>query len=331
MAVFTILIVLAVLAMGAYLYIRRTPHGMVEFKSGLVLKFLPSLDAREPIEIRADLEKFVAKNIHKVKVPIHSVSDHTIPTRHGEIEGRLYNDSSDLKDRVILFFHGGGFCIGSIDTHNEQARRVAKATQLPLLSINYSLSPEAKFPKAHEECIDALLWIKENYMALGATAPQVVTMGDSAGGNLAIASTMAVIKMGHEDLVTHSVPVYPVTDGSDDTSESYQKFGEGYYLTKKAMNKFMRDFLAHPEDVKNPMASPILEKDLSKFPPSFILTAGFDPLRDQGEAFVRRLKEAGCQVKHKRYDNAIHAFFALKDFGQKGLDAVDDIAQFLLD
>jgi len=95
------------------------------------------------------------------------------------------------------------------------------------------------------------------------------------------------------------------------------------------MDNFMRDYMSRPQDVNDVRASPILEEDLSQFPPSFILTAGFDPLRDQGEAFVEKLRAAGCDVKHKRYDNALHAFFGLKDFGKKGLVAVDDVAEFL--
>ncbi len=329
MTILTIIVLLGILLMGAHLYIRRTPAGMVEFRSGLVLKFLPSLDHMEPIDLRASLEKFAAKNAHKVKVPIKEVKDLTISTRHGDIKGRLYNDAHQAMDRCIVFYHGGGFCIGSIDTHNEQARRVAKATGLPLLSVDYSLSPEAKFPHAVDECIDTVLWAKDQLSALGINKPQYIPMGDSAGGNLAIVVANELIKMGHRDLITQVVPIYPVTDSTKEY-ESNKLYGEGYYLTSKAMANFMRDYMSSPEDINDVRASPILETDLSQFPPSFILTAGFDPLRDQGEAFAEKLKAAGCDVKLKRYDNALHAFFGLKDFGKKGLDAVDDVAKFLV-
>ncbi len=329
MTILTIAIVLSILMMGAYLYIRRTPHGMVEFKSGLVLKFLPSLDHLEPIKLRASLENFVAKNLHKVKVPVRTIKDMEISTRHGAIRGRLYNDAEGLMDRCIIFYHGGGFCIGSIETHNEQARRLAKATGLPVLSVNYSLSPEAKFPQAFEECVDSILWAKDHYESLGLSQAKFVTMGDSAGGNLAITSAMELVKQGHADLISQVVPIYPVTDSSSKDYESIKLYGEGYYLTTKAMDNFVRDYLPAPEDALDVRCSPLLEEDLSQFPPSFILTAGFDPLRDQGEAFAAKLKEAGCQVQLKRYDNAIHAFFGLQDFGKKGLIAVEDVAQYL--
>ena len=328
MTIVTIIVVLGILLMGANLYIRRTPAGLVEFKSGLVLKLLPDLGNMEPIKLRESLEKFTAKNAHKVKVPIKAVKELSVSTRHGEITGRLYNDAVEVKDRCIIFYHGGGFCVGSIDTHNEQARRVAKATGLPLLSVDYSLSPEAKFPHAVEECIDTVLWAKEHLGELGIDKPQFVPMGDSAGGNLAIVVTNELIKMGHKALITQVVPVYPVTDSTKEY-ESNKLYAEGYYLTAKAMDNFMKGYMSSPQDVNDVRASPILEEDLSQFPPSFILTAGFDPLRDQGEAFVEKLRAAGCDVKHKRYDNALHAFFGLKDFGKKGLVAVDDVAEFL--
>lgn len=329
MTILTIIVVLGILLMGANLYIRRTSQGLVEFRSGLVLNFLPNLDHMEPVDLRVSLENFTAKNAHKVKVPIKEVKELTISTRHGEIRGRLYNNADQAMDRCIIFYHGGGFCVGSIETHNEQARRVAKATGLPLLSVNYSLSPEAKFPHAVEECVDAVLWAKDQLVTLGIDQAQFIPMGDSAGGNLAIVVTNQLIKMGHKDLITQVVPVYPVTD-STQQYESNKLYGEGFYLTSKAMANFMRDYLSSAEDITDVRASPILEEDLSQFPPTFILTAGFDPLRDQGEAFVEKLRAAGCQVQHKRYDNAIHAFFGLKDFGKKGLQAVDDVAEFLM-
>jgi len=329
MTILTLIIVLSILVMGAYLYIRRTPQGMVEFKSGLILKFLPNLDHIAPVELRDSVEKFVAKNAHKVKVPIKLVKDLSVQTRHGAVKARLYDDSDGPQDRCIIFYHGGGFCIGSIDTHNEQARRVAKATGLPLLSINYSLAPEHKFPHAFEECVDAVLWAKERLQDLGISKAQFIPMGDSAGGNLAIVVTMELIKLGHRDIISQVVPIYPVTDGTRSDYESNKLYGEGFYLTSKAMDNFVHDYISDPQESYDVRASPLLEDDLSQFPPSFILTAGFDPLRDQGEAFAQKLKEAGCIVKLKRYDNAIHAFFGLKDFGQKGLEAVEDVAKFL--
>ena len=214
MTALTLVLVLSILCTGAYLFIRRTPHGMVEFKSGLVLKFLPNLDHMEPVELRHSLEKFVAKNVHKVKVPINEVKELTIDTRHGPIRGRLYNNATTIQDRCIIFYHGGGFCIGSIDTHNEQARRVAQATGLPLLSINYSLAPEHKFPHAFEECVDTILWAKDHINQLSVNQSKFIPMGDSAGGNLAIAASMELIKKGHKDLIAQVVAIYPVTDGT---------------------------------------------------------------------------------------------------------------------
>ena len=322
---------LIALVVGAYFYIRRTPHGLVEFKSGLVLKVIPALDSMPTPKLRTSLEKFVAKSAHKVNksLPVSEVRDFIIPTRHGDIKARLYNNSKGLKDELLFFFHGGGWCIGSIDTHNEQARRLAIATDLPLLSIDYSLSPEVKFPHAFEEGVDAMLWAKDNYQSLGVSQPKLIPIGDSAGGNMAITTTMECIRLGHNDLISRVIPIYPVTDGRPLGTESRKQFAKGFYLTQKAMEVFTNDYLEDISHANDPRASPLAESDLSQFPPSFILTAGFDPLRDEGEAFAQKLQQQGAKVTLKRYHNALHAFFGLKDFGSKGLQAVEDVSTWL--
>lgn len=321
------LVVLVVL----YYYIRRTPHGLVEFKSGVVLKFLPSLDGMHPKKVRVALEKYVARGAARInrKLPVKIVKDFSIPTRHGDIGARLYRNNDEPADQLICFIHGGGWCIGSIDTHNEQTRRIALATGLPVLSLNYSLSPEVKFPQAFEECTDALKWSIEQYTELGASRPQLVIMGDSAGGNLSITTALQLIKDGMGQYISHVIPVYPVVDGRKNDRESYRMFGTGFYLTAKAMKNFKDCYIAQPDDVNDPRTSPILEKDLSQFPPVFILTAGFDPLRDEGEEFARRLHDQGVPVTLKRYPNVLHAFFGIESFGQSGLQAVDDVAAYL--
>ena len=324
-----ILIVLIILA--GYFYIRYTPKGMVEFKSGIVLKLLPSLDQEPPIKIRGALEKFVAKTASKLNasLPVKRVEDLTIPTRHGEIKARLYDQELGNADRLLVYFHGGGWCIGSIDTHNEQTRRLAISTGLPILSINYSLSPEVKFPHAFEECVDALVWAIKNSAQLGAQQSRVVPIGDSAGGNLAITTTIQLIKDGWKEHIAQVVPIYPVTSGAPGKKGSFEEFKEGYYLTAKAMHNFSSDYLSYSSDALDPRTSPLLEEDLSFFPPCFILTAGFDPLRDEGEAFAHKLHQQGVPVVLKRYPNALHAFFGLKDFGHMGLIAIEDVADYL--
>jgi acetyl esterase len=325
------LLILLAACIPLYFFIRWTPQGMVEFRSGLVLKFLPSLDNMPPKKVRIALEKYVASRVKSVNksLPVKEVRDMMIPTRHGDIRARLYNNTSTDAEELIVFFHGGGWCIGSIESHNEQTRRLAIATDLPVLSINYSLSPEVKFPHALEECVDAVKWAIEHHRELNVSKPQVVPMGDSAGGNLAITTTIQCIKDGLRDHITRVVPIYPVVDGRGRTTESHKLFAKGYYLTAKAMDNFTVDYLNDISDAQDPRTSPLLEEDLSFFPPCFILTAGFDPLRDEGEAFAEKLKSQGVDVTLKRYANALHAFFGIKSFGQKGIDAVYDIAKYL--
>lgn len=324
-------LILLVVGILLYYFIRWTPQGLVEFRSGLVLKFLPSLDNMPPKKVRVALEKYVASRVKSVNksLPVKEVRDMMIPTRHGDIRGRLYHNSPMPAEELIVFFHGGGWCIGSIESHNEQTRRLAIATGLPVLSINYSLSPEVKFPHAFEECVDALKWVIKNYQNLRTSKAKLVTMGDSAGGNLAITTAIQCIKDGLRDHISCVVPIYPVVDGRGRNTESHKLFDKGFYLTAKAMDNFTVDYLNDISEAQDPRTSPLLEEDLSFFPPCFILTAGFDPLRDEGEAFAEKLKTQGVDVTLKRYANALHAFFGIKSFGQKGIDAVNDIAKYL--
>lgn len=324
-----ILILIAIAAVAGFLYIKKVPHGWLEFKSGIIVKFLPALDAK-PIEtLRPAIESFVAKNAHKLNLPVRRVEDLVIPTRHGEIGARIYDDGDGISEETIFFIHGGGWCICSIDTHNEQIRRITRESKKPVVAINYSLSPESKFPVAFEESVDALLWLESHAEQLGC-GKKFIPMGDSAGGNIAITTTFELLKLGRGDLVSRVVAIYPAIDARNRSTLSHQSYSRGYYLTGKAMDAFAEAYLRSDDDRMDPRVSPCLEKKMSWFPPIFILTAEFDPLRDEGEAFAHMLSEAGVAVQLKRYKSAIHGFFGLKDFGKKGLIAVKDIAEYLV-
>ncbi len=312
-------------------YIKRVPHGYVQWKTGLALKILPSLDDKPPIEMRATLEKLVAKRLPKIKnsLPVSKVRDIDIPTGYGSIKARYYDHGSMPGDPIIVYLHGGGFCLGSINLYEEVSRLLARTTKFKVITLEYSLSPEHKFPRAHNECLDASLWISQHHSDFGTNNSQLILAGDSAGGNIAISTVFALRKKKQDDIIACVVAVYPPVDGTDHKTPSNKAFATGYILTKQAMANFINAFVADKKDLTDPRLSVAFEKELSGFPPLFLLTAEFDPLRDEGEAFAARLKEAGNHVETKRYKGTVHAFFGLRMMGSQGIAAVEDVAAFV--
>ena len=154
-------------------------------------------------------------------------------------------------------------------------------------------------------------------------------MGDSAGGNLAINVAQHFNKSPSKPKIDHVVVIYPPVDGSGTARSSKEDFGSGYYLTQKAMGVFSRAYLNNRDELLDPRVSPFLHEDLSDFPDTLVLTAEFDPLRDEAEAFADKLRENQCEVQSKRYHGTIHGFFGLKDFGKQGPRAIEDVAEYL--
>jgi len=306
---------------------KKVPHGYVQWRTGAALKVMPSLDDYPPVKMRNILETIVTKRLPQIKrsLPIQEIKEFSIPTRHGEIPARLYNDHADSNQPIIVFMHGGGFCLGSFNVYEEVTRRLAKETNRKVVTIEYSLAPEYKFPQGHEECVDAALWVSNNSEFLQNYTNQIIPMGDSAGGNLALSTYFALKERGLADIIDSIVAVYPVTGGSDEHTPSIRNYGEGYILTHGAMENFTNDLIRSKDDITDP------QNDLSNFPPIFVLTAEFDPLRDESEGFAERVKNAGNTVHTKRYKGTVHSFFGVKIMGSQGVVAVEDIANWLKD
>ena len=310
---------------------KKIPHGYVQWRTGAALKVMPSLDDFPPVKMRNILEKMVDKRLPSIRrsLPVNEIKDFNIPTRHGEIPARFYNHNADPSLPIIVLMHGGGFCLGSFNVYEELTRRLARVTGHALISLEYSLAPEFKFPQGHEECEDATLWVAENASTFGIHSKQVIPLGDSAGGNLALATYFALRKKGKEEIVNSIVAVYPAVGGSDENTPSVRDYGKGYILTKGAMENFTSSLIRTKEDLVDPRLAIHLESDVSNFPPLFVLTAEFDPLRDESEGFAARVKADGNEVHTKRYKGTVHSFFGLKLMGSQGVTAIDDIGVWL--
>ncbi len=309
-------------------YIRKSPDGKMELKTALALKLLKDYKGDDILEVRENFKKLIKKDYSK-KLPLSKVVNFTVDTPLAKVPVRLYASSDNETLPLIIFLHGGGWCIGNLDTHDQQCRRLAIASGFPVLSVDYTLAPEAKFPQAVHEVAHIIKQLGAGQLEIPADPSQLIVMGDSAGGNMAISTTLKLIQ-DEEDIsfIKCLVPVYPVTDCSESKDGSFIEFQDGYILTKHLMDLFSTNYIGDNQNLQDPLLSPLFSKNLHKLPPCFVLTAGLDPLRDEGEKFAKQLEELGNVVKLKRYDACVHSFYGQEDFGNKGLQAVDDTVQF---
>ena len=248
------------------------------------------------------------------ELPVEDVArteDRVIPGADGtELPIRISGPSaSDEPLPVVVFFHGGGWVIGGIDSHDGQVREMVNRTAMVYVSVDYRLAPEARFPAAAEDCYAATQWVAANAASIGADADRLGVAGDSAGGNLAaVVALMARDRGG--PAVAHQLLIYPCCDMDSNAWPSQTENGTGYFLTKESMDWFY-DQYADVADRDNPYASPIKADDLSGLPPACVITAEYDPLRDEGEAYGARLQEAGVACEVHRYDGMFHGFFGM--------------------
>jgi acetyl esterase len=225
------------------------------------------------------------------------LEDHILSGPYGEISLQIYRPNLDKDQPVIVFYHGGGFILGNIKGYAPFCEKVAHDTKCTVVSIEYRLAPEHKFPTAIEECYVSTKWIYEQAKELGLDDTRFAIMGDSAGGNIAAVVTH-LTREKKEIPISLQVLIFPMTSFAIQ-SVSKQKFANGYFLTKESLDLFEKHYLKSKSDVTNPLASPLLKDDLHDLPPAFVLTAEYDPLRDEAEAYVQKLVESGVEVWSK--------------------------------
>lgn len=242
-------------------------------------------------------------------IDLATVEDRSINGPAGEIPVRLYDPREGESENgpLILYFHGGGWVVGSLDTHDAPCRKLASETGYPVASVDYRLAPEHPFPAGLKDCYSALEWASDAGEALGIDPGKIVVVGDSAGANLAAAvSLLSRDRDGPE--IAAQVLVYPATGDATET-RSFEESAEGYFLTRETMEWFHDQYIADEIDNGNIYAHPRLAADLSGLPPATIITAGFDPLRDDGAAYANRLFEADVPVEYRNFEGMIHGFF----------------------
>ena len=286
---------------------------------------MPPLDKMSVPDARAAIQAMagMSGNVQEVA----RVEDRRIEGPAGQIPLRIYTPRGKGPHPVLVYFHGGGWVIGSLDTHDGTCRQLANGAGCVVVSVDYRLAPEHKFPAGPEDAYAATRWVADNAGALGVDPKRIAVGGDSAGGNLAaVVSLMARDRSGPG--LIFQLLVYPVTDARFDTP-SYVENADGYFLTMDAMKWFWGLYLAAPNDGANPYASPLRASDLAGLPPALVITAEYDPLRDEGEAYAARLEEAGTSARLSRYDGMIHGFFGMGAMMERARSAMAEAAATL--
>ncbi len=241
---------------------------------------------------------------------IGHVGERRIDGPGGPLVLRIYSPASAGRYPLVVFLHGSGFVLCSLDTHDGMCRNLCAGAGCVVVSVDYRLAPEHKFPAATDDCLAATRWAQENASALNADPGCVFVAGDSAGGNLAAVTALRVRDEGGPKL-RGQLLVYPVTDYHEPGTPSMVENAEGYGLTRDGMVWFWAQYLHEPSHAAHPHASPLRANDLKGLPPAMVITAQYDPLRDEGEYYADKLKAAGVPVVMKRYQGMNHGFFNL--------------------
>jgi acetyl esterase len=262
---------------------------------------------------------------------LKSVTALAIPAPHGAIPARVYTpktlrQAGDLAP-CLVFFHGGGWVIGDLDSHDVVCRKLAAEGELIVISVDYRLAPEHKFPAAVDDAIDATKWIAANATPLGIDASRLSVGGDSAGGNLAAVVAIAA-RDGNGPAISGQVLIYPATDASR-THPSHSEPETSILLTHSVTRYFYDSYLNSAADVHDWRASPVRARTLIGLPPAYVLTAGADPLRDEGDEYARRLKEAGVPVTYRHFPGQFHGFFTMGKLLQQANVAASEIGGWL--
>lgn len=254
---------------------------------------------------------------------VADVTELTIPGPAGPLRARHYRPTgASGRLPLLVFFHGGGFVIGDLDTHDDLCRLISRDGGIGVLSVDYRLAPEHKAPAAADDAYAAYRWALDHTDDLDADADRIAVGGDSAGGNLAAVVSQRCRNSGVR-LPALQVLIYPAVDVCSDT-RSKTLFADGYFLTKRDMNWFMDHYLDGAEvDSRDPIVSPLLADDLSGLPPALVLTGGFDPLRDEGNAYAEALRAAGVPVDLREERSLVHAFANFFPLGGDSATATD--------
>ena len=287
---------------------------------------LPPMQTVPITAIRAtDLARYT---IGVPKDDVASSEDRLIAGPGGQIPIRIYRPDTAGNRPIIVFFHGSGFCICSVETHDAMCRQICRRGQAVVVSVDYRLAPENKYPAGPEDCWSATLWAAAHAGELGADPARLAVCGDSAGATMA-----AVVAQRARDrrapAIAAQILLYPVTDHYSAARPSYSERGSGFGLTADGMKWFWDLYLPAPEAGAAPLASPMRAQSLAGLPRTYLITAEYDVLRDEGDAYADRLSKEGVHVDHKRYADMNHGFLNWVGLVDRSTEAMNDVCDWI--
>ncbi len=257
----------------------------------------------------------------RIRRPGPLTCDDVAPLQGRTLPIRLYRGRRC--DCVVVFFHGGGFVKGDLDSHDEQARTLCTATGRSVISVQYRLAPEHRFPSAHDDAVEAVRWLHENMDRLTGGPARIAVAGTSAGANLALAAALALASSRWAPMA--QLLAYPIASG-DSTLPSRTQFAEGYGLTSRAIERFIQAYVPDPAQRKDPRFAPALSADLTALPPTVLVGAGLDPLRDDARALAKRMRASGVRVIASEEPTLPHGFWKYAQVSEVAKDAVTRMA-----
>ncbi len=305
----------------------------LDFKVAVLMQFGswflddPIKEGRSYKEVRSFYDDLVPKQVSP-PIKLEKITEANIPGSLGAIPLRIYTPEGNGLFPIIVFFHGGGWILGNLDTHDSLCRLLSKRSSSIVISVDYRLAPENAFPAGLNDAYQALQWASENATKLNGDSKRIVVAGDSSGGNLA---AVVCLKARDENgpKIAFQVLICPSTDLSKTNTDSYKRFAEGYFPTKQQMEWFRSQYVPKRSDWTNPYVSPLLSSDLSALPPALIITAEHDVLENDGKAYAQKLIDAGVPTVYSCYTGIVHGFVAIKYFKSYSDQALDEIASML--
>jgi acetyl esterase len=287
----------------------------------------PPMHTLTPERARADMRAQVAA-VSGPLAEVARIEDRRVPGSGAAVPVRLYTPVGAAPSPGIVYFHGGGFVIGDLETHDPLCRQIAARTGAMVCAVDYRLAPEHPFPAAADDALTAARWFLAHADELGADPDRLFVLGDSAGGTLATVTARALREQPSPHL-RGQILIYPITDHVDAGAASYTEFADGYGLTREAMRWFMRHYAADPADATDPRVCPLRMPNLRGLPPAFVVTAEYDVLRDEGERYAERLREDGVDVTFERAAGLHHGFIRLFGILEESGQWIDRIGAWM--